>query len=545
LPPSQYLNEQLQLLAEDEGPLSGDEILALWFLRRFMLIDDLDSYEFVRDELEVFDADAFVWVPAPTADDPPSLQLIEVVRGEGELSAEPVTALWEKISALREAGDIRGLSADVLTDPVADYLARVYKGRRKVNGQTPPILTGAVVSDMTASDGAKAVAAETGSSIVIYDAERLEGYARAIAGPKLVSAERTVEVDEAERLVTAAGESRVLVCPIEAAEVVNWPGIDDRSLFDLNVRFALGAGRVRASLDQAIQHGTSHNDFLASHNGLTVLCSDFRAEGKRVTVHDLSVVNGAQTVIALHRNKDRIGPDLRVLVKFVAVQSGSELAREIAIRSNTQNPVNSRNLRALDPRQLALKQEFEEQFPDVEYITRPDIGSRTEPTKIRNDDAAQWLAAVYNEEPWLAVKRDSLFVGDTYKSVFSARIGAPEILLCQLIRDAVEAVRGEVPAKYAGSWRLTALVLVYLVGQLLRTSDQLRQVLSNPEHAVKSQQAETVRLLEALGRHAAATLRENLAKRGEEDDFKVDFKSQAFLRRLGSTSRNKFSGAPF
>jgi hypothetical protein len=542
MPPREYLKEQLQLLAEEEGPLSRDEILALWFLRRFMLIDDLDSYEFVRDELETLRADAFAWTPAPAADDPPSLQLIGVVRGEGELPAEPVEALWQTVSELRAAGDIRTLSADLLTEPVADYLARTYKGKRKANGSGPPAVSGAVVTDMAASDAAKAAAAEAGSAMVIYDAERLERYARAIAGPDLVPVERTIEVDESERLVAVAGESRVLVCPVAANEIVGWPGIEDRSLFDLNVRFALGAGRVRASLDQAIQHGQAHADFLASHNGLTVLCSEFEAEGEHVSVKNLSVVNGAQTVIALHRNSDSIGPQLRVLVKFVAVQPGSQLAREIAIRSNTQNPVNSRNLRALDPRQLALKQEFEERFDDVEFVTRPDIRSRTDGTTIRNDDAAQWLAAVYNEMPWLAVKRDSLFANENYKAVFSPRIGAAEILLCQLVRDAVESVRGEVPPKYAGSWRLTALVLVYLVGQLLRTSDRLRQVLADPEPVLRGQREEAAALLEALAQHAADTMRQNLSKRGDDDDFKVDFKSQAFLRRLGSMSRNSFTG---
>lgn len=129
---------------------------------------------------------------------------------------------------------------------------------------------------------------------------------------------------------------------------------------------------MRRELDAAIKRKADHPNFLAFHNGLTVLCGEIRElKNGDLRISGLSVVNGAQSVIAFKRNEKYITKSLHVLVKFVEAGDNPDLAGEVARRSNTQNPVNPRNLRALDGRQLLLLQQFE-QYPDFEYAVRPD-----------------------------------------------------------------------------------------------------------------------------------------------------------------------------
>src|SRR5439155_11928114 len=136
----------------------------------------------------------------------------------------------------------------------------------------------------------------------------------------------------------------IMIAAVKATDVVNWPGIDDRSLFDLNVRRELSPNRVRKELDGAINRQQDHPNFVAFHNGLTVVCDEFSTDNGQVTVTNPSVVNGAQSAVAFHSNAPALSDDLRVIVKFVACGTQSQLSREVGRRSNMQNPVNARNL---------------------------------------------------------------------------------------------------------------------------------------------------------------------------------------------------------
>ena len=184
----------------------------------------------------------------------------------------------------------------------------------------------------------------------VYDHQYLERVANALSAPSAIQGFLDVAVDHSQILETAVTSGAVFVCPVSATEIAKWPGIEHRELFDLNVRLKLGTKRVRQSLDEALRSAQGAGDFLASHNGLTVVCDAVEVTDNGLRVTNFSVVNGTQSAIAFFENRHNLDPDIRVLVKFAAVDTTSETARQIAIRSNTQNPVNTRNLRALDAR---------------------------------------------------------------------------------------------------------------------------------------------------------------------------------------------------
>jgi hypothetical protein len=335
----------------------------------------------------------------------------------------------------------------------------------------------------------------------------------------------------------------VAVCRVPVRDIVKWPGIDDRTIFDLNVRRELPRNQVRKALDRAVHKPADHANFIAYHNGLTVVCRRIDDRSSRhLKVTDLSIVNGAQSTIAFRENEMSLTDDLAVVVKFVEVPSEKQLAREVAIRSNTQNPVTSRNLRARDGVQLRLSSEFASRYPKIVYELRPDASLSSGKDTIQNDEAAQLLCAIYNQAPWIAIKRLTLFDAELYPWVFSPSITASHIVLSDLIGRRVQEAKRRFPREYLRAWRLTRLVGVYLVGQLLRTSKKIECILSDPERSI-SNEKQTQITIDRLVRFAAATLktrRDDKEREGEQDDFKVDFKREAALKELAARARNTY-----
>ena len=246
----------------------------------------------------------------------------------------------------------------------------------------------------------------------VSDLNRLGPLAQAVATPDVTTADIEAPCSKAERMVVGSAPGRVVVAAVRAQDIVQWDGIDTRALFELNVRREVRRNRVRDQLDGAIRRPHDHKDFLAYHNGMTVVCESIELTADKVIAKKPSVVNGAQSTIAFSRAaaEGELTPELRVLVKFVEVSGRPQLMKEISWRSNTQTAVNTRNLVALGGPQQRLIAEFASDFPSITYETRPDATiSSASGTTIKNDDAAQLLCAVYNAMPWLAVKRLALF----------------------------------------------------------------------------------------------------------------------------------------
>ncbi len=266
-------------------------------------------------------------------------------------------------------------------------------------------------------------------------------------------------------MVIGTAPNRVAMAAVKAEDIVQWPGIDDRSIFELNVRREVRRNNVRRQLDGAIRRHHEHKDFLAYHNGMTVICDSFREELDKLVVESPSIVNGAQSAIAFAAAGDEaeLTDDLRIFIKFVEVAGRLQLAKEISWRSNTQSAVNARNLVALGGPQARLISEFAADFPGIVYETRPDasVGRQAGAQVITNDDAAQLLCAVFNAMPWLAVKRLVLFESENHALIFNERITAAHVVFVDVVRQRLDDESNLFPERYRKSWRLTRIVAVY------------------------------------------------------------------------------------
>jgi hypothetical protein len=534
--------------SDSEGLKKERAILLLWYLRNVMGIDDLEAYEYICDGDSDQGVDGLYLERAYEGQEFDVLHIFQSKYPESPKNIG-VTEIRSLVGTVAPFETVNGLKKLVKGDlePELRQLIQRFDLETLLERGTLRVEATLVAAGALTDEARRLLEAHNESRgrrlFHGVDALDLLPIIEAFTSPATVKGIVRVAASSSQRFIAPLESSRVAVCSVPVTDLVAWPGIDDRRLFDLNVRRELSrSSKVRRALDRAITKRPDHKNFLAFHNGLTVVCSKIDdSHPDYLTLTDVSVVNGAQSTIAFRDNRQSITTDLRVVVKFVEVPGERQLAREVAIRSNTQNPVNPRHLRARDGVQLRLEAEMKKHYPSITYELRPDATMPASGKTIQNDDAAQLLCAVYNQEPWHAVRRLLLFESDFYTSIFTRATTAARIVLVDLIARRVQANKSRFPGEYLRSWRLTKLVAVYLVGQLLRTSPDLMKILDNPATSLRSRGLSST--LDRLVKFAAAAMKtrqEELDVQGDPDDFKVDFKRESALKELASTARKTY-----
>ncbi|MET8525601.1 AIPR family protein [Micromonospora sp. NPDC005172] len=154
---------------------------------------------------------------------------------------------------------------------------------------------------------------------------------------------------------------------VSVADIATWYEDHEDRLFDRNIRKPLGITQVNQGLIDTLT-GDPH-DFWFFNNGITVLCDTFHAEyfsraaRSPVTLNldGASVVNGAQTVHAIHRasRKDAAVGEGYVTVRVISLtKCPPGFADAVTTATNTQNRVERRDFVALDPVQRAIREDF-------------------------------------------------------------------------------------------------------------------------------------------------------------------------------------------
>ena len=529
-------------LAEAGGLAKERSVLLLWFLRNVAGVGELEAYDHVCDGdndkgidglfLEIGDGespdDTLIIFQSKYTETPDGIvgpKDVDTLAGAANAFTN-LSTLDELLKSGAESSllhliDLLSLRRRYLEDDTSIQIRCVLVTTGELNGDAQRR-----VSALHARDGQHYVE--------VWDINRLGPVAMAARSPERLQDEICITIDP-EILITGT-ENRVAVLPVCATEVVDWPGIDDRQLFALNVRHELSKNRVSKALDGAIGRSAEHRDFLACHNGLTIICDRFDVEDRQLRIHNPSVVNGAQSVLAFIRGaeEDHLSDDLRVFAKVVEVAGRPSLEKEVGRRSNTQTGVNARNLMANHGKQLQLEREFESSYPDILYQTRPDTRSSDHQLVIKNDDAAQLLCAIFNRKPWLAVKKISLFDSENHAQVFSQQIGARHIVFAYQVKNVMQDSKSKVPTEYQSSWLLTRLIGCYLIAEILRHAEMIPDLLSAPISVLED--PTLIASLNTYAMLASKTLVRRNSNLGDADHFRKDFKNERELRDLAASA---------
>ena len=279
--------------------------------------------------------------------------------------------------------------------------------------------------------------------------------------------------------------TKALIAPVKATELVKLSGIADQSLFAYNVRGPLGKTGVNKAIVHSIADASRHRLFPLFHNGITIIAKRLESTKDEVAVFDYFVVNGCQSLSSFFNHQTKLTDDLRVLTKFVQVDPTSELAKLITEISNNQNGVKARDFMANNPFQIRLQQEFRQNY-DGQYFFEIKRGEVLGSGRIiSNEEAGLLLMAFDSGEPWATHRKYQVFE-DKYNDLFARKeVTADRIILCHIIADCIDAALPGLTNGLVAKYVLTRYMLLYFVRNILKKDELWPEINTNPQRFVR------------------------------------------------------------
>ena len=160
---------------------------------------------------------------------------------------------------------------------------------------------------------------------------------------------------------------RALIGRMSVAELVRLTNDYGNQLFERNIRRYLGlvGNRVNEAVAATLRAPEQRPNFYFYNNGITIVCSKFsysalQRDNWTVHIKDLQIVNGGQTARTVQQTHQEINAEIeeaQVLVRIYELgEDDVEVVDAITFATNSQNPVDLRDLKANDSRQMALGQ---------------------------------------------------------------------------------------------------------------------------------------------------------------------------------------------
>jgi hypothetical protein len=240
--------------------------------------------------------------------------------------------------------------------------------------------------------------------------------------------------------------SRVLVGKVSVTEIATLIERHGERLLERNIRRYLGlqGNRVNEGIRSTLM-SDEKNNFYFYNNGITLTCDSFSYNALQngdyqVRVENLQVINGGQTCMTIFKTLQEPNPldqnsQAYVLLRLYQLPSeNDDLVRKITYATNSQNPVDLRDLRANDDRQQRVEMDIQ-QLGFNYRRKRSDLGTKS--TDITSGVAAEAILAVWREKPHQAKFFTREHFGKLYDSIFMEQLnGAQVVIAVQLYRIA-------------------------------------------------------------------------------------------------------------
>lgn len=219
-------------------------------------------------------------------------------------------------------------------------------------------------------------------------------------------------------------------------------------LLERNVRRYLGLQGNRVNNDIHTTLEQDPDNFYFLNNGLTFVCKNFnynalQKDNFTIKVKDLQIVNGGQTSMTLHRylqTHGTLSDHASVLVRIYALpdEQYESYVNKITHATNNQNPVDLKDLRANDEKQLQL----EEGIKGLGYVYhRKRSTTNVRAGDITSGTAAEAILSVIVQLPHQAKFKTSEHFGKFYDKIFFRELNAAQVVIAVQIYRFTETRR--------------------------------------------------------------------------------------------------------
>ena len=132
------------------------------------------------------------------------------------------------------------------------------------------------------------------------------------------------------------------------------------NLLSLNLRYHISGGKIDKEIRETVNNAPE--SFWFKNNGITIICDNFRIDGREVHLENFSIVNGGQTAYVLCKSKKLVAAhDFFLSCKIVKTIGTTEKEKntfslEIAKAANAQKPIKDSDLKANATEQRSFAQ---------------------------------------------------------------------------------------------------------------------------------------------------------------------------------------------
>lgn len=508
----------------------------VWFLENIMRLDDVEAADAICDGPGDRGIDA-IYVDEDNS---------EIIFFQGKIRQREIRKIGDQ--PLRDfAGSIAQFTtkatvqAAIETEPnsqVSMLLTRAKVAERIADGYTRK---GYFVTNSLMQESSWQVAESLG--ITIFDRNKISEHYIEINTPDRVSGIARFDISDNGYLELVAGRAaKLYLITAKAVDLVNLQGLSDGSLFAQNVRLNLGRTKVNRDITNTITEQNKHLFFPLYHNGVTLICQSVRLQDdENLEVHDYVVVNGAQSLSVLYRERAKITDDLRCVVKIVEIMDNDDLAQDITLASNNQNAIKARDLRSTNVLQTRLQAEFEAiDFEQYRYVIKR--GEEEVGKTISNEEAGRLLLAFDVREPWSCHQIYKVF-DEKYTDIFGRpSVTAWRIILLTKIMERVEAALGNIESQAIQRYRLTRYFLVYAIAKIFDEDSQAKAMLMDPKSLLSSSDQVGCVLdeIEGIAKRLCVDLRFEFVEDSNAPDYKVVLKSPVQVPVMEEKFRKSF-----
>jgi len=252
--------------------------------------------------------------------------------------------------------------------------------------------------------------------------------------------------------------SRVFLGRIAVTEIANLIERHGERLLERNIRRYLGlqGNRINKNISATLQ-SEERSNFYFYNNGITLTCDNFsynalQKEDYRVKIENLQIINGGQTCMTIFKTGQTplqqaslFSPreQAYVLVRLYQLAAdNADLVQQITFATNSQNPVDLKDLRANDD----LQRRLEMDIGQLGYTYRR---KRTE-SSMRSSDittgtAAEAILAVWRQKPHQAKFFTREHFGKLYHEIFTNDLNGVQVITSVLLYRIAENYRRRPP----------------------------------------------------------------------------------------------------
>lgn len=325
----------------------------------------------------------------------------------------------------------------------------------------------------TQQDRIKTAVAEYGSFSVFYHS--LDSIVRMFLDKTSPQIDATLQAVDKNYFERTDGNLRGLIATFEATEIVKLITDPDEAsqvrhdVFNDNVRIYLTQKNNVNKKIYATALSDKNSEFWYLNNGITLTCDSFSYQpGKRspqIALTNAQIVNGGQTSNALfeaYRKDPEKVRDVLVLGRIYETRT-RDITSEIAEATNSQTPINTRDLHSNDDVQKKLEESFRDQGIFYERKARQHID---QPRKKRVDAlaAGQTLLAYTLGQPEVAKKDRARVFRDLYDQVFNSERTTQHLLVSLRLYEAVQAQKRNLQNRIRKGEKVDASLLFLIDG---------------------------------------------------------------------------------